>query len=131
MRGYLDFYGAAPPEGEVRALAEALLADPEREGVQLLARDDAGTPVGFATVFWSWRTTRGGRLAVMNDLFVAPAARGQGHADALIAACHDLAAQHGAAALEWQTAPDNARAQAVYARTGAERSTWLTYELPT
>ena len=37
-------------------LSQTLLADPEREGLQLLARDDAGRVVGFATLFWSWQT---------------------------------------------------------------------------
>ncbi len=46
------------------------------------------------------------------------------------AACRDAARDHGAARLVWQTAPDNHRAQRLYDRTGAARSTWLTYELP-
>ncbi len=58
LRAYLDFYGASPPEADVRALCEALIADPENEGVQLLARDAAGEAVGFATVYWSWSTTK-------------------------------------------------------------------------
>ena len=33
----------------------------------------------------------------MNDLFVAPDARGSGVAEALIAACRDACAAHGAA----------------------------------
>ena len=77
MRAYCDFYEVEPSDDELLALSRALIADPEREGVQLLARDDAGAAVGFATVFWSWTTTRAGRLAVMNDLYVAPGARGQ------------------------------------------------------
>lgn len=40
-----------------------------------------------------------------------------------------MAHAHGAAVLEWQTAPDNARAQAVYDRAGAARAEWVTYEL--
>ena len=66
----------------------------------------------------------------MNDLFVVPETRGTGLADALIAACADLARERGAADLVWQTARDNHRAQKVYARVGAERSEWLDYTLP-
>jgi GNAT superfamily N-acetyltransferase len=65
----------------------------------------------------------------MNDLFVAPHARGRGIADALIGACAQRCAEHGAIALEWQTALDNHRAQAVYDRVGGRRSQWLNYEL--
>jgi GNAT superfamily N-acetyltransferase len=130
VRGYLDFYEVAPSDRDVLALCGALIADPEREGVQLLARDDDGTAIGFATIFWTWSTTRAGRIGVMNDLFVAPAARGTGAADALIAACLERCREHGAVALTWQTRPDNHRAQAVYDRAGARRSEWLDYDLP-
>jgi ribosomal protein S18 acetylase RimI-like enzyme len=67
----------------------------------------------------------------MNDLFVDPAGRGGGYAEALIAACVDHARERGAASLEWQTAKDNHRAQAVYDRIGGTRSEWLDYSLPT
>ncbi len=130
MRGYCDFYEVAPSDEALLALSRALIADPAREGLQLLARDDDDrSALGFATVFWTWTTTRGGRLGVMNDLFVAPHARGRGIADALIAACAQRCAEHGAVALEWQTALDNHRAQAVYDRVGGRRSQWLSYEL--
>ena len=52
-----------------------LIEQPE-EGVQFIARDDDGTAMGFATVYMTWETLDAGRLAVMNDLFVSPAARG-------------------------------------------------------
>jgi len=68
---------------------------------------------------------------VMNDLYVAAEARGTGVAEGLIAACRERCREHGAARLIWQTAVDNHRAQAVYARVGATRDDrWLDYELP-
>ena len=81
LRGYCDFYEVAPPDAQLLALCRALLADPEREGVQLLARDAGGRAVGFATIFWTWQTLDAGRIGVMNDLFVHPDARGTGLAD--------------------------------------------------
>ena len=129
MAAYLDFYETSAEPTVLEELCRALLADPRHEGVQLLARGPDGSAAGFATVYWSWSTTRPGRLGIMNDLFVAPAARGTGLADALIAACRDLALEHGARTLTWMTAPDNHRAQAVYDRSGASASSWLEYEL--
>ena len=131
MRGYCDFYGAAPTDEALLAMSRALIVDPEREGMQLVARDDAGTAVGFATIFWTWATSRAARIGVMNDLFVDGSARGGGYADALIRACVDRARARGAVSLEWQTAKDNLRAQAVYERQGAKREEWLDYSLPT
>ena len=107
-----------PTDEALLALCRALIADPEREGVQLIARDGAAAAVGFATVYWTWQTLSGARLAVMNDLFVRRDARGTGLADALIAACAERGREHGATTLAWQTAKDNHRAQAVYDRVG-------------
>jgi len=129
MAAYLRFYATSAEPAVLEELCRALLADPEREGVQLLARAPDGTPAGFATVYWTWSTTRPGRLGVMNDLWVEPAARGTGLADALIAACRDQARARGARTLSWMTAPDNHRAQAVYDRSSATASSWLEYEL--
>jgi len=129
MRGYCDFYEVSPPDEQLLAMSRALLADPEREGVQLIARDGGGGAVGFATIFWSWQTLDAGRIGVMNDLFVEPRARGSGLGAALIEACAQRARAHGAKALIWETALDNVRAQKVYATTGAKPSRWLTYEL--
>jgi len=129
MRGYCDFYKVAPSDEALLALARALIADPEREGVQVLARNE-GRAVGFATIFWSWATTSAERIGVMNDLFVAPEARGLGVAEALIEACRVECAARGAGKLTWQTAPDNAVAIKVYGRVGGTREQWVDYWLP-
>lgn len=143
MRGYCDFYEVTPSDEALLALSRALIASPELDGVQLIARGGASneafnadtaqdaSPLGFATIYWTWSTTEGpGRLAIMNDLFVVPEARGGGVAEALIEACRLRARDHGAVALQWETALDNERAQKVYDRVGGERSQWLTYSLP-
>ena len=128
LRAYCDFYEVAPSDDALLGLARALLVDPEREGVQLLARAD-GRAVGFATVFWTWSTTSAERIGVMNDLYVGPEARGTGAAEALIEACRAECARRGARKLAWQTAPENVRAQAVYERVGATREQWVDYWL--
>jgi GNAT superfamily N-acetyltransferase len=127
MRAYCDFYGSNPADEALLELSRALLGDSEHEGIQFIARDQSGTAVGFATIFWSWSTTRAVRIGVMNDLYVAPEARGSGLAERLIGACLERCAARGARRLEWQTAPDNRRAQAVYERVGAGREQWLDY----
>ena len=129
LRGYCDFYEVDPPDEQLLALCRALIADPRREGLQLIARTADGTAHGFATVFWTWQTLEAGRIGVMNDLFVRPEARGTGLAAALIGACADRTREHGGKVLAWKTALDNVRAQTVYARVGATASRWLTYEL--
>jgi GNAT superfamily N-acetyltransferase len=130
MRGYCDFYEVDPPDDALLAMSRVLIEDPERQGLQLIARDADGRAVGFATIFWTWSTLSADRLGVMNDLFVSSDARGGGVADALIAACADQCRERGVPELAWQTAHTNERARAVYERVGATRDErWLDYSL--
>lgn len=127
MRAYCDFYEVSPPDSGLLEMARTLIAQPE-QGSLFIARGPEGA-VGFAAIGWKWASTRGARIGVMEDLFVAPDARGKGVADALIEVCAERCRERGMPVLEWVTAPDNRRAQAVYERTGAEASPWLEYEL--
>jgi GNAT superfamily N-acetyltransferase len=130
MRAYCDFYEVSPPDEYLLFIARALIADPLNEGVQLIARDSTGRAVGFATVYWSWSTTGGCRIGVMNDLFVAEDSRGRAIAERLIEGCRAECSARGARQLAWQTAPDNFRAQKVYDRVGGNREQWVDYWLP-
>jgi GNAT superfamily N-acetyltransferase len=137
LRAYCDFYRVDPSDDRLLALATALIDNPA-EGLQLIARDPAqavgaphvrGTPLGFATIYWTWQTLHAARVGVLNDLFVVPATRGSGTGRALIERCRELCRARGAEKLVWETALDNATAQRLYDGIGAEKSTWLTYEL--
>ena len=129
VRAYCDFYDVSPSDEALLEVSRALIADPDRDGVQLIARGDGEGAVGFATVYWSWDTLIAARVGIMHDLFVIPAARGTGIVDLLIEACVEECRRHGAAKLGWQTASDNARAQRVYERVGAIRDEWVDYGL--
>ena len=65
----------------------------------------------------------------MNDLYVEDAARRRGVGRALIGACAAECAARGVPILEWETAPENRQAQALYDGTGATRSEWVAYSL--
>jgi ribosomal protein S18 acetylase RimI-like enzyme len=136
LRAYCEFYLQTEQiplttDDALLSLCRALIANPTHEGIQLIGRQSNDqTPVGFATIYWSWSTLQGGRLATMNDLYVDEKYRGQGIADLLIAECAQRAREHGAVCLTWQTSVDNKRAQTVYNRSGAEKShRWLDYYL--
>jgi GNAT superfamily N-acetyltransferase len=128
LRAYCDFYRVDPSDERLTALASALIDSPA-DGLQLIARDGDGTPLGFATIYWTWQTLHAGRVGVLNDLYVVPASRGTGTGRALIERCRELCRERGAEKLVWETAPDNATAQRLYDGIGAEKSTWITYEL--
>ncbi len=130
MRAYAEFY-AVPPDDERMLGIARMLIERSQEGVQFIARTDEGEALGFATVYMTWETLDAGRLAVMNDLFVSPAARGRGLGAALIDECLRFARERKAGKLAWQTAPSNTVAQRLYERVGAVREQWVDYHLPT
>lgn len=137
LHSYCQFYQQTegiPITSDERLLSvsRALIADPTHEGLQLLVRRvDDRTPLGFATIYWNWSTLKGGRLAIMEDLYVKDEFRGQGIADQVIAECARHARDHRALCLTWQTSVSNARAQSVYDRCGGVKSDrWLNYSLP-
>jgi len=127
MRAYCDFYEASPPDQGLVQMARTLIGEPE-QGAMFIARD-GGEAVGFATLDWKWSSLKGARIGYLEDLYVTPETRGRGIADALIEACAERCRERGAPAMEWLTAPDNRRAQAVYDRTGAVAKTYVEYEL--
>ena len=127
LRAYCDFYESSPTDEGVTTMARTLITDPS-QGAVFIARQD-GRAIGFATLDWKWSMLKGARIGYLEDLFVDPAARGGGTADALIGACADRCRELGMPAMEWLTAPDNHRAQKVYNRTGAESDTYVEYDL--
>lgn len=131
MRSYCDFYRVAPSDEKLVVLSRALITNPD-QGLQLIAREADGTsghPVGFATIYWTWQTLYAARVGVLNDLYVVPESRGSGAGRHLIGRCLQLCHDRGAEKLVWETAPDNETAQRLYDGIGAEKSTWVTYEL--
>jgi len=84
---------------------------------------------GYACLYWHFTSLVPAETVLMNDLFVTADARGQGIGRALIEASADVARSRDAHHLEWATARDNKTAQRLYDATGAERSTWVEYEL--
>jgi len=132
VRAYCEFYETTPeqaPDPGLEEMCRALIAARDDQGMLLVAEDDSGAVVGFVAVGWKWSSLRASRVAIMEDLFVAPDARGGGHGRDLILACADRARELGAPKLEWVTATDNTRAQAVYDSLGGVGGEWRNYEL--
>jgi GNAT superfamily N-acetyltransferase len=127
MRAYCDFYGSSPTDEGVLEMARTLITDPS-QGAAFIARE-GGRAVGFATLDWKWSMLKGARLGYLEDLYVLTEVRGRGIADALIEVCAERCRELGMPAMQWQTAPDNRRAQQVYNRTGAGSETYLEYDL--
>ncbi len=97
---------------------DALLASDER-GFVLLVRD-GGNDVGHLVVTFGFSMEYGGLVAVLDDLYVRPHARGAGAAGRALAAMRAECAMRGIRAVHVETAHDNGRATAAYRRAGFE-----------
>jgi GNAT superfamily N-acetyltransferase len=124
--GYRQFYGQNPD----LSLAEAFLRErlERRESTIFIARSDDGRPQGFVQLYPSFTSVGCGRIFVLNDLFVAPDARGAGVGAALLAAAVDFGRRMDAVRLTLSTGVGNRTAQQLYEMTGWTRSdAFLTY----
>lgn len=124
--GYCAFYSVELGEADYDRVW-GWIHDPERETRCLVARDADGVPVGLAH-FRAYDSPLRGTSGFLDDLFVDPARRGSGAADALLAALARIAADEGWATVRWNTAENNYRARAVYDRHAA-RTVFLTYSM--
>ena len=118
---YRAFYGLPYDEPTAAAfLHDRLQAG---ESVVLLAESADGTgsgtgAVGFLQLYPGCESLALAPVWVLNDLYVAPAARGSGVGAALMERAEDVAREAGAALLTLETAHDNQVAQRLYERQG-------------
>jgi len=117
-------------DADVLAGVWGWLTDDTHEVSALVAVDGSGALVGFAHYRRSADTFTAASCWFLDDLYVAPPARGSGAATALIEAVAERAAADGGGTLRWITAENNHTAQRVYDRV-ATRATWVTYERKT
>jgi GNAT superfamily N-acetyltransferase len=124
---YRQFYGREPDLAGARAFIGERL---ERcESVIFLAEDASGA-IGFTQLYPSFTSAALARIFVLNDLFVAPQARGRGVATALLRGAAAFGLAEGAVRLTLSTATDNRAAQAVYERAGWKRDdAFFVYQL--
>jgi GNAT superfamily N-acetyltransferase len=122
---YRQFYKAASDTDAARRF----LADRfhRQESIVFLAEAN-GEALGFTQIYPSFSSHGMARTFILNDLFVAPGARGLGLGKALLKTARDYAYANGAARLSLSTTPDNVAAQTLYEKQGWERG-FLTYTI--
>jgi GNAT superfamily N-acetyltransferase len=127
--GYAEFYRVAQTP-EMRATVWGWLQDPAHEVEGLVALDHAGRPIGIAHYRAFARPLAATTGGFLDDLFVAPDARGSGAAQALIDAIVETGRSRDWTVIRWITADDNYRARSAYDRI-SDRTKWITYEIKT
>jgi GNAT superfamily N-acetyltransferase len=125
---YQHFYGVDAPDPRRNREFFARFVGPSDAGCILGARR-GGQLVGYTCLYYSASSVDAQDIIILNDLYVAPEARGTGVGRRLIDATTALARTRDVGYVRWMTAIDNRRAQRLYEAMGAERSTWFEYEI--
>jgi len=116
------------PDPAAQARGLAAIIDDSRVGAVFVARRD-GEVIGMVNLLFSISTALGARVAVLEDLVVAEAARGHGVGKALLAHVIDFARSVDCRRITLLTDHDNQRAQALYAAHGFSPSRMLPMRL--
>jgi ribosomal protein S18 acetylase RimI-like enzyme len=115
---YRQFYGKTPNEEAARRFLFARLS--KGESVVFYSRHD-GKAAAFLQLYPVFSSTNLSRQWILNDLYVLPEARKQGHGRALLERAHRLAEETQANGLVLETAVTNEPAQRLYESLGWKR----------
>jgi len=123
---YRQFYEQSPNLGSAARFLHDRL---ERDESVVFVAEQAGKAVGFVQLYPLFSSVSLGRIYLLNDLFVAPEARGVGVGAALLETSRCFGEAERAHYLELSTAVDNP-AQRLYEACGWQRDReFLFYEL--
>jgi GNAT superfamily N-acetyltransferase len=101
-----------------------------RPFAEVLLAEERGVVVGFALFFHNYSTFVGRPGIYLEDLFVEPDHRGQGHGKALLVELARLAVERGCNRVEWAVLNWNEPAIQFYRSIGAlPMDAWQTYRL--
>lgn len=127
--GYRQFYGQPADY----PLAEAFLRErfTNNDSVVFIAvESQSGAGLGFTQLYPSFSSVAARRIWILNDLFVAPAARQRGVGRALLDAARDHGKSTGAKRLVLSTAATNREARNLYESYGYKQDdVFLKYKL--
>jgi GNAT superfamily N-acetyltransferase len=97
---------------------------------EVLLAEDAGNVVGFALFFHNYSTFLGKPGIYLEDLFVQPEHRGNGHGKGLLVAIARLAMERGCGRIEWSALNWNEPSIQFYLKLDAQRmDEWTVYRL--
>lgn len=116
LTAQFEEHGIETPQAELEAAVTGVEADPAR-GTFLLAVSPAGA-IGLAYLSYCWTLEHGGRVAWLEELYVAPAHRGRGIGSALLERALDVARARACRAVDLEVARERIRAARLYDRRG-------------
>jgi ribosomal protein S18 acetylase RimI-like enzyme len=114
---FRDWWGKSdPPDAQIRATLESLIADPSTE--YLLALDGDGRAVGVCQLRYRPSVWTGAKDCWLEDLFVSEAARGGGHGRELVDRALGSARARGCKRIELDVNEQNEGALRFYESLG-------------
>ncbi len=119
-------HGIALAAPRLEAAVGGMLAEPARG--RILVAEAGGRTVGVAVLSFIWALEHGGHSAWLDELYVAPRARGCGIGRALLRRAVDEARSLGCAAVDLEVERSHKRAEGLYRGEGFSRhsrSRWV------
>ena len=113
--GYLEFYETTVPEEVYRSAFDRMLSGDENEFHGLVAEKD-GELIGLTHYLFHRHGWKIEKIVYLQDLYVAPEARGTGAGRALIEAVYAAADEAGCPTVYWLTQDFNETARKLYDR---------------
>jgi len=127
-KGYLEFYRAELPEETTRSTFARLVGGDDDSMFALLALDQGGEGIGLAHCVVHSSTWSEAPSCYLEDLFVAPTARGSGLGRALLEEAKGATTRRAAGRLYWHTQSYNGRARSLYDLV-ARPTSFIVYEM--
>lgn len=125
-KAYLDFYETSVPD-QVYATTFSRLIDPAVSAQIGLIAEVGEEPVGIVHIIFHPHNWRVEDVCYLQDLYVAPEARGTGAGRSLIEAVYALADANGTPSVYWLTQEFNAPARKLYDRV-AKLTPFIKYQ---
>lgn len=116
------------PDTERQAIGLGAIIEGDGIG-DILVAVEAGEIIGMVNLLYTISTALGSRVAILEDMIIAPAYRGLGMGSILLEQAIDFAKNKGCKRITLLTDSDNERAQQFYQKHGFELSSMNAYRL--
>jgi GNAT superfamily N-acetyltransferase len=116
------------PDSDLQALGLGAIIEGDGIGDILLAKE-SGQIIGMVSLLYTVSTALGSRVAILEDMVIAPQYRGLGIGSALLKYTIEFAREKGCKRISLLTDHDNETAHRFYQQLGFTKSSMLTYRL--
>ena len=121
--------GTALPKQHLEAALVPMLQGIELGEIWVL--ENTQELIGYLVIGWGWGIESGGKEALIDEVFIKPSHRNQGHGKQLVEHALDHAKQQGAKTVFLETEKSNPESRKLYVDLGfeIEESIWMRAQL--